>query len=98
MGSRADFGKPDLIASDEVLEGRPSPEMILTLMERHGIEDPSLVMKVGDTMVDIQEGQNARCGLVVGVTTGAYSRESLLQWRPDHVIDRFGELNALIWR
>lgn len=88
----------DLIASDEVSEGRPSPEMILTLMERHGIEDTSLVMKVGDTMVDIQEGQNARCGLVVGVTTGAYSRESLLQWSPDHVIDRFGELNALIWR
>jgi phosphonatase-like hydrolase len=87
----------DSIASDEVSEGRPSPEMIHTLMARQGFLDPSTVMKVGDTVVDIQEGRHADCGMVVGVTTGSCSREELLAQKPDHVIDRFAEINGILW-
>ena len=42
--------------------------MIRRLMEQFGIDDPQRVAKVGDTPVDLQEGQSAGCGLVVGVT------------------------------
>jgi phosphonatase-like hydrolase len=86
-----------VIASDEVENGRPSEEMIEVLMKRHGISDSAEILKVGDTMVDIQEGRNAKCGIVVGVTTGAYKREELLKFEPDFIIDHFGELSKLIW-
>ena len=59
------------VASDEVPRGRPHSDMIRLLMARLGIEDPRRVAKVGDTKVDLEEGANAGCGLVIGVTTGA---------------------------
>ena len=86
-----------VIASDEVEHGRPSAEMIAVLMKRHGITDAAEILKVGDTMVDVQEGRNARCGMVVAVTTGAYKREALQKFEPDFIIDHFGELSNLIW-
>jgi phosphonatase-like hydrolase len=86
----------DLIATDEVSDGRPHPDMIRTLMRRHGVEDPRRVVKIGDTEADIREGRNAGAGLVVGVTTGAYDRASLAACQPDHVIDGLAELPPLL--
>ncbi len=85
------------IASDEVANGRPHPDMIIELMKRHQIDHSASVLKIGDTMVDVQEGLNAKCGLVVGVSTGAYTYEKLLQYNPDHVIRHFDQLKMLIW-
>ena len=84
------------IASDEVAAGRPSPLMIQQLMEKLGIQNSSEVLKVGDTMVDIQEGHNAECGKVIGITTGTYSREQLEVYAPDHIIDNLLDLKRLI--
>ena len=84
------------IASDEVPEGRPHPYMIQELMQRSGITDAGKVVKVGDTEVDVQEGRNANCGLVISVTTGAYTKEQLQQYQPDHIIDHLSELPSLI--
>ncbi len=86
----------DLIATDEVAAGRPQPDMIRALMARHGLSDPSGVIKVGDTEVDIREGRNAGAGMVVAVTTGAYTRAALQQHAPDHIIDSLGELAPLL--
>lgn len=86
----------DVIASDEVEQGRPHPFMIRQLMFRAGVDDPREVMKIGDTEVDVIEGRNAGCGLVVAVTTGAYTREQLQQHTPDHIIDSLSELPGLI--
>jgi phosphonatase-like hydrolase len=66
-----------VIASDEAPRGRPHPDMIHLLMGRLGIADAQKVAKVGDTPVDLEEGINAGCGLVVGVTTGAFRRPQL---------------------
>jgi phosphonatase-like hydrolase len=86
----------DFIASDEVERGRPDPFMIRQLMYSAGIDDPAEVAKIGDTEVDINEGRNAGCGLVVAVTTGAYTREQLQDYRPDYIIDSLTELPSLI--
>jgi phosphonatase-like hydrolase len=86
----------DVIASDEVKEGRPHPFMIQELMKRHGIEETSAVVKVGDTEVDVLEGRNSGCGLVVAVTTGAYTREALEEYQPHKIIDSLHELPSLI--
>lgn len=85
-----------VISSDEVPEGRPHAFMIEKIMEKLSISDASEVAKVGDTKVDIEEGRNAGCGLVVGVTTGAYTRAQLLEYNPDYIIDSLQQLPALI--
>jgi phosphonatase-like hydrolase len=90
-------GKIDaVVASDEVAEGRPAPDMINKIMQALSITDNRSVVKVGDTEVDILEGRNTGCGLVVGVTTGAYTGAQLLEYKPDHVIDNLSELSSLI--
>ncbi|MCC7633539.1 HAD family hydrolase [Stenotrophomonas rhizophila] len=84
------------IASDEVPAGRPAAHMIQTLMARLQITDASAVVKIGDTEVDIQEGRNARVGLVVAVTTGAYTRTQLRSHAPDRVISHLDALPGLL--
>ena len=86
----------EYIASDEVEQGRPFPYMIEQLMRSGGITDSKDVVKVGDTEVDINEGRNAGCGLVVAVTSGAFTRAQLQQYHPDHVIDKLSELQNII--
>lgn len=85
-----------LIASDEVAQGRPAPHMAQTLMQRFAIDDPARLVKIGDTEVDIGEGRSARAGLVVCVTTGAFSRAELEPYHPDRIIDSLFELPALL--
>jgi phosphonatase-like hydrolase len=87
----------DYIASDEVEAGRPQPFMIQTLMRRAGIDDPKEVIKIGDTEVDVNEGINAGCAMVVAVTTGAFTKKQLEPYSPDYIIDNLSELPALIF-
>lgn len=84
------------IASDEVEKGRPFPFMINELMRRSDITDIKSVIKIGDTMVDIQEGFMAGCGLVAGVTTGSYSRKELAIYNPHYIVDSLKELEQFI--
>ena len=65
------------ISSDQVKAGRPYPYMIFKLMEALDVGNVRNVTKVGDTVVDIQEGINAGCGIVAAVTSGTCSREYL---------------------
>jgi len=85
-----------VICSDEVIHGRPYPDMIEVLIDDLGISSPAQVLKVGDTEVDVEEGRNAACGKVVSVTTGAYTREQLESYHPDHIIDDLAELLSII--
>ena len=82
----------DLIGSNEVEKGRPYPFMIVKLMERAGINDPSEVAKIGDTTVDIEEGINAGCMYVVAVTTGACDRNELEKMHPTHIVNDLSEI------
>jgi phosphonatase-like hydrolase len=84
------------VTSDEVVRGRPYPNMILHLMTRLGIQDASKVAKVGDTKADLEEGTNAGCGLVIGVTTGSYSREQLQASPHTHILESVAEVPALV--
>jgi phosphonatase-like hydrolase len=84
------------VSSDEVPRGRPSPDMIHHLMEELGIRDASAVAKVGDAPADLQEGTNAGCGLVVGVTWGSHTRAQLEGHPHTHLVDAVEELSALL--
>ncbi|MEY4134956.1 MAG: hypothetical protein RL386_1306, partial [Bacteroidota bacterium] len=56
------------------------------------ITDPGEVAKVGDAVADIEEGRNAGCGLVLGITTGAHTHDQLRAARPDRIIASLAEL------
>lgn len=85
-----------VVCSDEVSEGRPAPQMIQAIMQQTGVTNAKKVVKVGDTEVDVNEGKNAGCLYTIAVTTGAFTKQQLLQYNPDFIIDSLQELPALL--
>ena len=85
-----------LITSSDVENNRPDPEMIDLAMDIYGIHDAAEVIKVGDSIVDIEEGQNAGCGLNIGITTGAHTFLQLQTANPDFIINDLLELVPII--
>lgn len=86
------------VTSDEVQHGRPHPDMIHHLMARLGIRDARHVAKVGDTKADMDEGTNAGCVLVIGVTTGTCTREQLRAGPHTHIVDSVAQVPSLVLR
>ena len=84
------------VTSDEVKRGRPHPDMIRYLMRRLGIANAKEVAKVGDTPVDLEEGHQAGCGLVIGVTQGTHTREQLAAFPHTHLIESVAKLPTLL--
>jgi phosphonatase-like hydrolase len=85
-----------VIASDEVPRGRPHPDMIRALMARLGVTDPKAVAKVGDTEVDMDEGTNTGCALVIGVTTGGFTHAQLAARPHTHVLASVADVPAVV--
>jgi len=85
-----------LVTATDVAHSRPAPDMILLAMKQFGIKDACEVVKVGDSIIDIEEGRNAGCGLSIGITTGAHTMEQLQSAKPDYVIDNLIELLPLV--
>jgi phosphonatase-like hydrolase len=85
-----------VIASDEAPRGRPHPDMIRLLMAQLGISEARRVAKVGDTPADLEEGFNAGCGLVVGVTTGSFTRQQLEAYPQARVVDSVADVPRLL--
>lgn len=69
-----------LCPDDGVPQGRPAPWMIFRIMERLNVYPPSAVVKIGDTVPDIEEGKAAgvwslgvtRTGSEVGLTAARW--------------------------
>ncbi len=85
-----------LITASDVGKNRPNPDMILLAMEKFGIQNSIEVAKVGDSIIDIEEGKNAGCSLTVGITTGAHTYEQLATANPNYIIHHLEELLAII--
>ncbi|OOV26907.1 HAD family hydrolase [Flavobacterium sp. LM5] len=84
-----------LITADDVVNGRPSPEMILKAMELFDIKDSKSVLKAGDSAIDIEEGKNANCGITIGVLSGAQTKEELEEANPDYIFDNITQISSL---
>ena len=85
-----------LITASDSPKGRPAPDMILLAMQKFKIHTPAEVIKVGDSIIDIEEGKNAGCALSVGITTGAHTYGQLLSAGPDYIISNLLELTEII--
>ena len=84
------------VCSDEVLNGRPAPDMGEKIMSDLGVRDPLKVAKVGDTLSDLQEGEALGVGLNVGVLSGAYTRKQLAAGPHTHIFEDITDLPALV--
>ncbi|WP_223191045.1 phosphonatase-like hydrolase [Pedobacter roseus] len=85
-----------LVTASDVSRNRPDPDMIEFAMKKFNITDSSSVVKIGDSAIDIEEGQNAGCGLSIGITTGAHTAAQLMEAHPDLIIDNLIDLLPLI--
>ena len=86
----------DLVTATDVRQSRPHPDMILLAMQRAGITDAREVAKVGDSVIDIEEGVNAGASLNIGITTGAHTRQQLGSANPSYIVDNLIEILPLI--
>jgi len=77
----------DLVTATDVRQSRPHPDMIVLARE---------VAKVGDSVIDIEEGRNAGASLNIGITTGAHTRQQLESANPGYIVDNLIELLPLI--
>jgi phosphonoacetaldehyde hydrolase len=74
--------EPDFcVFPDEVSAGRPAPWMIFRNMEHARVDSPAAVLKVGDTVPDIEEGRSAACWCVGIGETGSEVGMDLDEWR-----------------
>lgn len=85
-----------LVTATDVKHNRPAPDMIILAMEQFQIIDPTEVIKIGDSTIDIEEGKNARCGLNIGITTGAHTKAQLESANPDFILDNLIELIPIL--
>ncbi len=93
---RWDEGVVDaVICGDDVRRGRPAPDLIFRAMEEAGATDASRVVNVGDTVLDLQAGHNARVRWNVGVLSGAHGRELLEQAPHTHLLKSVAALPDL---
>lgn len=85
-----------LITADDVSESRPSPEMINLAMKKFNIHEPKKVLKAGDSVIDIEEGKNAGCGLTIAVLSGAQNRAELEKAKPDYIFNTISEAENIL--
>ncbi len=97
---RMGWEKKDLldgsVTSDEVVNGRPYPDMIYRAMELTGVTDVKDVAKVGDTMSDLEQGTAAGCSWVIGITTGSYSHDELQKGPHTHLVQNLVEILPIL--
>ncbi|AWW32195.1 phosphonatase-like hydrolase [Echinicola strongylocentroti] len=85
-----------LVTADDVTIGRPGPDMILKAMDICTISNPEEVLKAGDSTIDILEGKNAKCGLTVGVLSGAQNANQLKTAEPDYILENVVGLRDIL--
>jgi phosphonatase-like hydrolase len=84
------------VTSDEVINGRPHPDMVFKAMHNLGIDNIESVAKVGDTPADLNEGNSAGCKLNIGVLSGASTREQLAAHPHTHIVGSIIDIPQLI--
>ena len=84
-------------SAEQIGVGRPNPKMILDAMKRLNITYGRKVLKIGDTVVDVQEGKNAGAR-TVAVLTGSQTEAQLMAAAPDYTLSSIRELTTLIPR
>ena len=84
-----------IVCGDDVARGRPAPDMILRCMELTGVAAAGAVANVGDTVLDLQAGDNAKVAWNIGVLSGAHPRPLMAAQPHTHLLGSVAELPGL---
>jgi phosphonatase-like hydrolase len=84
-----------VVCGDDVAQGRPAPYLIFRAMEKSGVTSVHQVTNVGDTVLDLQAGQNAGVLYNIGVLSGAHAKERLEREPHTHLLSSVAMLPAL---
>lgn len=69
------------------VRGHPAPDLILETILELGIDSVAQVAIVGDSVADLEAGNRAGAGLVIGVLTGVHGRAQLEAAPHTHLVD-----------
>lgn len=83
-----------IVGIDDVVRPKPDPEPVFQALDQLGAAPENAVV-VGDTISDMMAGINAGTR-TVGITSGAYTREELVDAGAEMVVAGFSELAALL--
>ena len=82
-----------IVGSDDVMNGKPSPDMIVEILNKTGCRTREAVM-VGDSVSDMLMGRNAKVKACIGVLTGS-TKKGELERLADVVVPSVCDLRAL---
>jgi len=81
------------VGDDDVVNGKPAPDMIVEAIKRTGCTSEQTVM-IGDSISDIRMGRNAKVQASIGVLTGSTKKKKLEQFA-DAIVSSVAELRVL---
>lgn len=84
---------PTIIGFNDVSEVKPSPEGILKIIDKWSM-NPEEVIFIGDMTTDIEAGKAAGVKMVC-VASGLAEKHSLLEQKPDYLVENTEELKEL---
>ncbi|CAN5775638.1 phosphonatase-like hydrolase [soil metagenome] len=84
------------VSGDDVPMGRPAPYIVFKAMMDLGVQDVRQVAVVGDTALDLEAGNRAGAGWVIGVLSGAHDLDTLGAVRHTHLLSSVAELPRLV--
>lgn len=76
--------------------GHPAPDLVLEAILELRVDSVAQVACVGDTVADLEAGNRAGAGLVIGVLTGSHDRATLEQAPHTHILDSVAEVPSLL--
>ncbi len=84
-----------VVCGDDVSRGRPAPDLIHHAMQGCGVSDAENVASVGDTVLDLLAGNEARVRYNIGVLSGAHDRARLETAPHTHLLESVRDLPLL---
>ena len=73
------------VASDEVAQGRPAPDLIRAAMRLTGVAKAERVGAAGDTPSDLEAASRAGCAVIAGLGCGTHTLEELSRYEHTHL-------------
>jgi HAD superfamily hydrolase (TIGR01549 family) len=80
--------------AEEIGKSRPDPAMLLDAMRKLNVHSDEL-LKVGDTVADVQEGKNARVK-TIAILSGTQDEKEIVDSGPDFSIQSLMEIKQVI--
>ncbi len=84
------------LSAHGVRRGHPAPDLLLDAILELRIDSVSQVAIVGDNAADLEAGNRAGAGLVIGVSTGSASEDVLAASPHTHLVDSIADVPAVV--